>query len=194
MSETIPVAEYIRRVLYAQAVHMCKPEYMVFKADLWNESHEGERLYDIPGRIYSVEFSWFRTERAKCQPNQTKICGNIRGLPFKEGIFDVALDLSTIDHTCGPEHTIKEYSRVLKPGGKVLVASWVGPNTVHILSDIHLDQFIHNEVLMESYMNKYFSKVGRSVILNPELSSQVWKGIPEEEYIQMVAYIGEKEK
>lgn len=189
--EEIPVANFIRQSLYTIACLMCRKSDRVFKADLWNESHPGEAFTVIPGKLFSVEVSYFRTLRAVCQPGQEKMMGNIRGLPFKDQVFDIVLDLSTIDHTTNPERTIKEYRRVLKMGGKALVASWVGNYNTSILTEIHLDQFIHKKSEFIGYLQKYFNTVNLSTILDKQASSQVWVGLDEGTDVEMIAFICE---
>lgn len=42
-------------------------------------------------------------------------------LPFEDATFDVVFTLETFTHTSNPPKTIKEFMRVLKPGGKIVI-------------------------------------------------------------------------
>lgn len=42
-------------------------------------------------------------------------------LPFQDGTFDVVFTLETFTHSSDPEATLKEFLRVLKPGGRIVL-------------------------------------------------------------------------
>ena len=107
-----------------------KAEGSILKTDLWNESIAPERniINQIKGyKISGMDLSSVVIEKCKNNPllNEVKQ-GDIRNIPFEPSAFDFILDISTIDHIPeeDAEKVIKEYSRVLKKGGKVLIIFW----------------------------------------------------------------------
>ncbi len=53
------------------------------------------------------------------------ICGDVKGLPFKEDSFDTVIYIATIHHLSEDRvDSLKEAKRVLKPGGRILVSAW----------------------------------------------------------------------
>jgi SAM-dependent methyltransferase len=125
---------------YADAGRLC-----VLKSDLWNEGIEVDR--DILGMLehqsrlslFGVEISGFVSNRAKTRLKKTHVIqGDIRSIPLKNGSFDVLFDFSTIDHF-EPDQihiVIKEYQRVLKKSGVMLMSFWYPacfPKTIGIL-------------------------------------------------------------
>ncbi|HBQ26390.1 MAG TPA: hypothetical protein DD791_08355 [Syntrophomonas sp.] len=49
--------------------------------------------------------------------------GSIDSLPYKESYFDSINCLDVLEHTYSPEEIIKEFARVLKPGGRVFITA-----------------------------------------------------------------------
>lgn len=50
------------------------------------------------------------------------VCGSALALPFKDATFDVITAFDVLEH-CEPEHdAMDEFSRVLKPGGRIFLA------------------------------------------------------------------------
>ena len=60
--------------------------------------------------------------------NETYICDLSKPLPFDDASFDIIHCRWAIEHLEYPEKTFREFSRVLKPGGKVLCLT---PNIFH---------------------------------------------------------------
>jgi ubiquinone/menaquinone biosynthesis C-methylase UbiE len=48
-------------------------------------------------------------------------------MPYADGTFDTLIDTSTIDHVLNYGDALKEYARVLKPMGRMLLITWVTP-------------------------------------------------------------------
>jgi len=109
---------------------------VVLKADASNEALDlpfkcGIAGY-LKGDIICLEKNPVVVEKARLNcPNIRIIKGSITKIPFNEGIFDVILDLSTIDHVHPEEleQAIIEYARVIKKEGTVFLVSWVTGNT-----------------------------------------------------------------
>lgn len=102
----------------------------VLKTDCFNEAEGGEKdisdLLDAKKTTY-VELNPAMVEQAKSKhPERYFVCGDIRELQFGDETFSMVIDLSTIDHIPlgDVKKAIKEYYRVLKPGGRLLLVAW----------------------------------------------------------------------
>jgi len=60
--------------------------------------------------------------------NETYICNLSEPLPFEDASFDIIHCRWAIEHLEYPKNTFREFSRILKPGGKVLCLT---PNIFH---------------------------------------------------------------
>lgn len=55
-------------------------------------------------------------------PQETFLKTNLETLNFEDGYFDHILSLETLEHTPDPEKLLKEFHRVLKPGGTLVMS------------------------------------------------------------------------
>lgn len=53
--------------------------------------------------------------------SQLDVLGDLSSLPFRDGVFDGALNIVTLEHVRAPGAVMKELARVLKPGGRLLL-------------------------------------------------------------------------
>jgi SAM-dependent methyltransferase len=53
--------------------------------------------------------------------------GDAEDLPFAAGSFDALVSNFAIDHLPRPERAIREFARVVVPGGAIAVSAWEGP-------------------------------------------------------------------
>lgn len=100
----------------------------LLKTDLWNEGVDSSK--DVLGYFEKRQISLFGIDvsaevlRAVHSSRIHKAQAVISHIPYKDGTFDIVADLSTIDHV--PEnmipHVLKEYKRILKPNGVVVIA------------------------------------------------------------------------
>lgn len=107
---------------------------MVLKTDLYNEEQGTPIACGIVGNLkdcmtFGIEFQEARLEAAKkkvpwAASRMTQ--GDIRDLKFPDQMFDLVIDLSTVDHvpTTDLDKVFSEYSRVLRKGGTLLMVVW----------------------------------------------------------------------
>jgi ubiquinone/menaquinone biosynthesis C-methylase UbiE len=81
----------------------------------------------VLGKINSQELVGFdisetALKRASAVKNATLVKGNAESLPFSESYFDAVLCSETLEHTQNPKKVLEELSRVVKPGGKIVVS------------------------------------------------------------------------
>jgi SAM-dependent methyltransferase len=101
------------------------------KTDCYNEGFGRPVVTNSKTKL--LEYNQEHINKAKEQNPLLDITkGDIRHLPFKDGQFDLLLDLSTLDHILPSQidETLKGYARVLKPKGVFLLITWLSPNQV----------------------------------------------------------------
>jgi ubiquinone/menaquinone biosynthesis C-methylase UbiE len=80
-------------------------------------------------------------KRAETFPNVEFVEGDISGLSFDAGSFDLAASASTIHHVGRPELLVAELARVTRPGGTILIVDQIAP--VDPLAALELNRFEH---------------------------------------------------
>ncbi|RJP65261.1 MAG: class I SAM-dependent methyltransferase [Candidatus Abyssobacteria bacterium SURF_17] len=96
----------------------------ILKTDLWNEVKKGERYFlDAECSRFAVDISDEICRAAKSDFGNAIFLArsDIEFLPFRTCSFDLIWDISTIDHCDHPENVLREYQRVLRPGGILLL-------------------------------------------------------------------------
>ena len=79
----------------------------------------------------------------KRAPHAAFFNGEMEELPFVDLTFDVVTMISSLQHATDPQRTLKEVRRVLRPGGRVAIAAWAGPEQCNIAKFFHaLDELI----------------------------------------------------
>jgi SAM-dependent methyltransferase len=61
------------------------------------------------------------------------VCGDLGALPFPSGHFDIVISRSVVEHLDDPPRVFREFCRVLKPGGSVVILT---PNKYDYVSVI----------------------------------------------------------
>lgn len=121
--------------LLREALAICPQRPRVLKADAFNEA---TRRYRTPiselvpdACCIEIEAATVAQARVNC-PKLDIRQGDVRDLPWEAGTFDLVVDLSTIDHIQEPGTALREYARVLKARGVLLIVAWVNmaPGTV----------------------------------------------------------------
>ncbi len=57
----------------------------------------------------------------------TYICGDAEKLPFRDNMFDVLVTSESFHHYPNPQQALREFARVLKPGGRLLLCDMYRP-------------------------------------------------------------------
>ena len=150
------------------------PDGLVLKTDAFNEA-EGlhpitEYLPPERAHIIELDMATVRKARKNC-PGVTIQEGDIRRLPLEPMTFDLVIDLSTIDHIPDPHHAIREYARVLKPGGHLLLISWVylGRGTQSRPSSYGGTQYFFDVRALRSFLQMNAFEITDGRIITPDL-------------------------
>jgi coenzyme F420 hydrogenase subunit beta len=73
--------------------------------------------------LVNAEVSPRMLARARARyPHETFIHTDLHALPFEDAEFDFILSLETLEHTPDPLALLREFARVLKPGGKLVLS------------------------------------------------------------------------
>lgn len=147
---------------YQDIAHPFKRGYTL-KTDVWQETRD---KYEAPIEADEyLELLPDLVEKAKERGlNVTQ--GTITDMPYEDGRFDTLIDTSTIDHVLNYTDALKEYARVLKPNGKMLLITWVtDKETWADGQDLAGgNQYYFNEWEFTAEMKKYFSIYERIVL------------------------------
>ncbi|HEY0151022.1 MAG TPA: class I SAM-dependent methyltransferase [Longimicrobium sp.] len=52
------------------------------------------------------------------------VCAPAEALPFEDGAFDTVVSVSSLHYWADPQAGLREMRRVLRPGGRIIVADW----------------------------------------------------------------------
>jgi SAM-dependent methyltransferase len=75
------------------------------------------------------------------------ICGLAEKLPFKSGVFDCVSFLTSLDHILDYHTALHEAKRVLKPGGKLFLATLIWHSAAELFNDhIHFHHFRESQI------------------------------------------------
>jgi len=75
------------------------------------------------------------------KPGVVFCCGNLFRLPFQDKSFGAVLSFQVIEHFASPDDFLRELSRVLRPGGTLLVATLNQKKTSHGLNPFHVNEY-----------------------------------------------------
>lgn len=94
--------------------------------------------------------------------------GNIWGIDEKDSTFDVILCTEVLEHIPYPNETIKEFSRLLKPGGKLIL-------TVPANSLRHMDPYYYYSGYSDRYLKFVLQENNfHDIIIEPVGSYHSW--------------------
>lgn len=77
------------------------------------------------GIVCSFDLSFPMTRQAKLKLSRKQdqvLCADVHHIPFRPGVFDRVICFAAFPHFDNPELALKEMSRVLKTGGKLIIA------------------------------------------------------------------------
>jgi ubiquinone/menaquinone biosynthesis C-methylase UbiE len=83
-----------------------------------------DELAGKSGEIWAVDYSQKMLSRAeeKYGPKFNYLLCSVEDMPLEKGYFDWAIAYSCFPHFSDKQKALKEISRILKPGGKLLIA------------------------------------------------------------------------
>ena len=98
-------------------------------------------LAPLVREVVGVDLDEERLEAARrlAPANVTFVAGDAAALPFEFGTFDLAGSLRVLHHARRPELVVAELARVVRPGGRILLADQIAP--ADPLSALELDRF-----------------------------------------------------
>lgn len=80
------------------------------------------RIMKMVGALHGVDVSAQAVERARARGVRAVVHDLGQRLPFSDGMFDKAVCLEVLEHLFDPKLAAKEMTRVLKPGGLLIVS------------------------------------------------------------------------
>lgn len=94
--------------------------------DLYEAAHGQANFYEHPqGRYLGIDVSPLICSRARANDQGTRLialCADVREMPLAADCLDVIVSPSTLDHFPQIEQALKECHRILKPGGRMVLA------------------------------------------------------------------------
>jgi ubiquinone/menaquinone biosynthesis C-methylase UbiE len=81
------------------------------------------------GHATGIEISPSMAERAReAAPGADVVVGDAAVLPFDDGSFDVVISGFVIFFIADPTAALREWRRVLRPGGRIVLSTWASPD------------------------------------------------------------------
>jgi ubiquinone/menaquinone biosynthesis C-methylase UbiE len=98
-------------------------------------------LAPLVREVVGVDLDEERLEAARrlAPASVTFVAGDAAALPFEFGSFDIAGSLRVLHHAKRPELVVAELARVIRPGGRILLADQIAP--ADPLTGLELDRF-----------------------------------------------------
>ena len=114
---------------------------VVFEQLLYHVNLEGIRLLDAGcgtglfsreaarrgALVYSLDCGKNLLRETRRKGINLLLAGDAAGMPIRDASFDVVVSSECIEHTASPRDTVREFARVLRPGGWMVVTC---PNAV----------------------------------------------------------------
>ncbi|WP_250035430.1 class I SAM-dependent methyltransferase [Paractinoplanes maris] len=116
-----------------------------------------------PARLTLMDFSPAMCQRLRAVGNASVVRGSATALPFAPGSFDGLIANHMLYHLDDPEAGLREFARVLRPGGRLAV-SVNGRDHLAEIMELLPDRTtrVHNDVLAENiagYVGRFFDDV-----------------------------------
>ena len=101
----------------------------LFKSDLWDEarntrilqwaSEQGARAHGID--ISTPTLLMARREFRRRRQRLGGVVADVRAIPFRDGAFDAAYSMGTVEHFDETQEAMAEIARVVRPGGRAVI-------------------------------------------------------------------------
>ncbi len=80
------------------------------------------RDYGFEGAYTGIEVADYVIEQNRCRHSDaTWVCANAYDIPFPDGSFEACFSLYVLEHLVYPERALREMTRILVPGGQLLL-------------------------------------------------------------------------
>jgi SAM-dependent methyltransferase len=105
---------------------------------------------ELPNDVQFVGVDLEKSLNTRNEFSPYAICGDLECLPFPSDYFDLVISRSVIEHLKDPPRVFREFHRILRPGGKVILAT---PNKfdyvsiVASLTPYRWHRFLVNKIL-----------------------------------------------
>jgi exosortase/archaeosortase family protein len=101
----------------------------LLKTDLWDEARNTRILQwasEQGARAHGIDISAPTLLRARREFHQRRqrlagVVADVRAIPFRDGAFDAAYSMGTVEHFAETEEALGEIGRVLRPGGRAII-------------------------------------------------------------------------
>lgn len=177
VSGVIKMEHYHR---YSLALDFCKDKIVLDLAS--GEGYGSNLISQVAAHVVGVDISSDAVNFAKknyVKDNLDYFEGSATDIPFEDSYFDVVLSFETIEHHDKHDESMREFHRVLKSDGILLISS---PNKLNYSdkpgyeNPYHIKELYTNE--LQKLISKYFKNQKRysqrvlmaSMISSPELS------------------------
>lgn len=107
--------------------------------------------------VYGVDISKeaIRYARIKYKSKKIKyVYGDVKHLKFKDGIFDVAVGIETLEHLDQVELYLKELKRVTRETGKIIISTPMKKSNV-LQTPYHIHEYEYEE--FKKVLNSYYT-------------------------------------
>ena len=101
----------------------------LLKTDLWDEARNTRILQwagEQGARAHGIDISTptLLAARREFRQRRLPLCGviaDVRAIPFRDGAFDGAYSMGTVEHFAETEQALAEIARVVRPGGRAVI-------------------------------------------------------------------------
>jgi SAM-dependent methyltransferase len=146
----------------------------VLKRCLMKEFGTGEWLLNAGSGVYKLDIAgWLEVSIdfffKPLKGRSSSICGDIHRLPFRSNTFGAVVCVGEVLGYCDPAQVINEFSRVLKPSGKLIIdfstsrsfRFWLKPNYGRA-ANLITDSYNGSKERLWVYDTKYIEMLLRS--------------------------------
>jgi exosortase/archaeosortase family protein len=152
------------------------PGARLFKTDLWDEAKNTRILQwaqQRGARVYGVDISEPTLRQARAEFGAAALgaaVGDVRRLPFRDGVFDGLYSMGTIEHFRDFDVAVAEIFRVVRPGGRAIVGvpnrhdPFLRPLLVAALSAVGLYDYGYERSFSRRALRELLERAGFEVV------------------------------